>query len=65
MGGDSVDGIHLTYEDGTLLTDRLANIWENDFWAFTHNVWCDETQQEYSPLSGWNIVDIVDNQNNS
>jgi len=36
----SANGIHLSYEDGTLLTDRLAAIMYNDLWSNTNNIWC-------------------------
>ncbi len=44
------DGIHITYEDGTLLHSRLQNITDNNFWNNVSNVWCDALQSEQSEL---------------
>ena len=46
----SDSGIHITYEDGTLLNNRIINILGNDFFDNTYNVWCDEIQRELTPL---------------
>jgi len=42
---NSINGIHITYEDGTLLTDRLSNIIDNTFSGNADNIWCDEPQE--------------------
>jgi hypothetical protein len=43
----ALDGIHITYEDGDLLTTRLNNISGNTFTVNVNDVWCDTTQQQY------------------
>ena len=48
---DSFDSaICITYEDGTLLDNRIANILGNDFFNNNYDVYCDELQQELAPL---------------
>ena len=49
---DAVDGVHITYEDSTLLNDRILNIMGNDFFNNTHNIWCDAIQEECTPVTG-------------
>ncbi len=39
---NSIHGIHITYEDGTLLEERLNNIINNTFSGNTDDIWCDE-----------------------
>ncbi len=39
---NSTNGIHITYEDGTLLQERLDNIINNTFFGNTDDIWCDE-----------------------
>lgn len=41
---NSNHGIHITYEDGVLLAERLTNIRNNTFAGNIANVWCDELQ---------------------
>ena len=36
------NGIHITYEDGALLAERLNNIINNTFSGNTDDIWCDE-----------------------
>ncbi len=43
---NSVNGIHITYEDGTLLEERLNNIVTNTFSGNTDDIWCDELQSQ-------------------
>lgn len=50
LSGLSHSGIHITYEDGALLDGRIANITGNDFFNNNYNVWCDEIEQELTPL---------------
>jgi hypothetical protein len=57
-----VDAIHLTYDDE--LAARTASIMYNDFWNNTNDVWCEATDAEQTPLGGWDIVDVIDLQNN-
>ena len=38
----STNGIHITYEDGTLLAERLGNITGNAFTDNKYDIWCDE-----------------------
>lgn len=47
----SFDGIHIAYQDGTLLNNRIAGITGNVFFGNNHNVWCDEMQAELTPPS--------------
>ena len=42
---NSINGIHITYEDGTLLAERLANISDNTFSGNTDDIWCDKLGQ--------------------
>ena len=42
--------IHITYQDGTLLDNRLNNIIGNVFFNNKYNVWCDELQKKFTPL---------------
>ncbi|MDD5681050.1 MAG: discoidin domain-containing protein, partial [Candidatus Omnitrophica bacterium] len=46
----SSDGIHISYQDGTLLNDRIPNITGNVLFDNDHNVWCDALQEELAPL---------------
>jgi hypothetical protein len=39
---NSINGIHITYEDDALLTERLNKIVNNTFSGNTDNIWCDE-----------------------
>ena len=43
---NSINGIHITYKDGILLTERLNNIINNTFSGDTDDIWCDETGAE-------------------
>ncbi|MDD5680162.1 MAG: right-handed parallel beta-helix repeat-containing protein [Candidatus Omnitrophica bacterium] len=57
---NSLDGIHITYEDGTLIADRLANMQNNCI--FTQDpdgaiVWCDATQSAQTPTGPGNIYE--------
>ena len=57
---NSLDGIHITYEDGSLLTDRLVNITNNCIFIQDPDgatVWCDETQSEQTPTGIGNIFE--------
>jgi hypothetical protein len=51
------DAIHITYEDGSLLTDRLENISYNTFSGNTRNVFCDELGTEVIPTGEGNIYE--------
>ncbi|MDP3789044.1 MAG: NosD domain-containing protein, partial [Candidatus Omnitrophota bacterium] len=42
---NSVNGIHITYEDGALLGERLSNIANNAFSGNADDIWCDELGQ--------------------
>ena len=39
---NSINGIHITYEDDTLPQERLNNIINNTFDGNTDDIWCDE-----------------------
>lgn len=39
---NSINAVHITYEDGTLLQERLNNIVNNTFSGNTDDIWCDE-----------------------
>ncbi|MBU4488992.1 MAG: PKD domain-containing protein [Candidatus Omnitrophica bacterium] len=57
---DSSDsGVHITYEDGTLLSNRIVNIVGNDFYNNTHDIWCDAIQEERTPVPG-NLYEYPD-----
>lgn len=56
IADSSESGVHITYEDGSLLGNRVINIVGNDFFNNNHNVWCDAIQQERTPVLG-NLYD--------
>jgi hypothetical protein len=51
------DAIHITYEDGDLLTNRLNNITNNFFIGNNRNVYCDELNLEVTPTGPGNVYE--------